>query len=392
MSRFERKFFDLRSNSFPNNEPANEALIEAACYSLYHCYLYDCTNNYYKAKTTADPMRLFTSKAIATFFIGLQLASVSLAQTSNEHLESQIREASADITIKQKSRDALQKELDAIEEDLRINRIEKSDLDIETRQLQLQERKIRLLSDKTEEQKQEELKKLQYKIRVAEIGLKKNERQVEELSKRKEDIGSRLERLDLVLATMHEKLEGLKKQRKLTFEDNSNKKKLAELERKAAQEKRLQEQLQKQQQEAAKARLLAAEEEQQKRLEEEEARHQRELLHLKNQNLPAHEAAMNMARLIAQEPMQGAPAFGPAPSLLISRPVNSKAQHISNFKHLGNNQYFAQIEVRKGQQKFFVNDKGFVKMIAPAFDKKQCLVLVDARNAVTPVFQLYPIE
>ena len=323
------------------------------------------------------------------FILTLLLALPAIGQSVAE-----LKETLAEKKI---SREDISSRLAEIDKVIRNSSSTKLDLELEIKSQERQIRKIKMLSSPdTDPYDQNNLKTAKYKLKVAQIALAKHQGGNIDLKDERRELETRLGRLDKVIADINSDIASSKASQKQAL---INKKKQqqaqakAKVQQAAAKEKQRQDQAKQQQANAeaaaAQAKANALKQQQAAKAAEAEAiRKKQEQLMAANAGLSAADAAVNTAKIIAMESIEGEPLFGLTPELKLSNPVGSSPKSIGSLTHLGNNQYYTEITLKKGRQHFVVGEHKYFKLVAKAFNGKNAVLVIDARDAVQPVFQI----
>ena len=350
----------------------------------------------------AQRRRLSSIILIQAFLIQALLLVLSLLAQNAHANEPSVRELQATISDKKASQAAMQQRLNEIDQQLKKTRSDRLDYDLEKKKQERSIRKIQVLSDGNTDTTA--LKKAQYKLKIANMGLEKTQRQQQQLQQEQAELQSRIGRITKVVARLSRDIEKAELRAKA---DQANKAqqlkqqklKAQQLQAKKAAQQKQQQALAAQQKARQQAAVLAQQQAQQKALEQQQradakaaaiaAEAEQQRLLAMNANLSPAEAAINTAKVIANKPMQGPPIFGQSPELKLSNPVKSSAKTIAVLQHLGNHQYMTNIRLKKGRQNFYVGDKTFFKFVASGFQGKNAVFLIDGRNAEQPLMQIF---
>lgn len=319
----------------------------------------------------------------------LMLLGFSLPSAANTDLKTQLTELEAALENKTQSRQRFQSKLEDNKIKKRELRQEVTALEVDLKQNKLETRKIEsMASNPPSATDTNKLNTLAYKRRVAEISLNKSKSTLTLLQEQEKKISGRITRLDKVLINMNKEHADLQQQwnnrseaQAIAAKAEKARKQALYREKKAAAKKRQQKALaekKRKQQQLAQAKQKKAL--QKKQQQQQNVSTDADKIAQLTANLPPAEAALKRAEYFAKKPMQGAPTFGESPALMVINPIGSKPKKISNMQHLGNNQYTATIQVKKGRQQYQIGDVKFTKSIPKHFNGIRCLVVIDARQ------------
>ncbi|NRB38297.1 MAG: hypothetical protein HRU20_07475 [Pseudomonadales bacterium] len=286
------------------------------------------------------------------------------------------------ISLKEQRLITYQEKLNAQGMSIRQTESQISIRDIDLRKIKHQIRKVQsLASNPPSGNDTQQLSKLAYKEKVAKNSYSKTERQLDALFNQQRNTLTRLQRLTNLLDDLNAELN-----HKQTLYNNSMQ--VVAVQQKAAKAKRLatQKATQKAAQKQAQARKQEEKQKQQamtqqKQLNADKKRRDEALALLqKIANMPQAEAALTRAEYIAKQDKKAEAVFGNSVTLYISKPIGSTPVAIAQLQHLGNNQYSANINVKKGLQRYSVGDFTFEKSIPKSLHGSRCLILIDARD------------
>ncbi len=346
-------------------------------------------------------------------FLGITcLPPAVFAPTTNANVQvSSIEEISADIAVKTNAHDKIYQEIKEITAELAHAEIQISKLEVEEQRMKLAERKLDMeYPDKDTETAKKAYKNSLFQTRKVQFELNKYRDSVPSLIERQTALKKRTFRLNRVIKNLHDDLAAAKQNKntvapaaaitttskpvavaaKSTSIAPTKNAQLNALEEKVAlqllkqQEK---EKLAKQEEELRKQQALAKK--QSLKGLEYILYVEKEALITASATLPPAEAALNIARARALDPLRTAPNFGFKPSLAITNTGQETPQKVGILKHIGNHQYILTFKASQGEKQLSIADKFiFKKTISKELDGKECLLLVDARDKDKPSFQL----
>ncbi|CAA0124728.1 Uncharacterised protein [BD1-7 clade bacterium] len=336
-------------------------------------------------------------------------------------LQTQLSAIDGEIQQQTARNETFTKDLATLKKTARNLKTEVLNQQISLKQLDRQAKKIRVLSANPDSaETQEKFNKVAYRRKVTELELANNE-QLQAL--KQADIQSLKDRIALQNSAitdlqrkqrrLQSQQQQLLSQQKKQAEENQRQAKIArqreveaaaerqrQLALKKSNSEKLQHQLQQQQldqqnraREQEKNRLAAKRQAkeraavQQQEMTDQSFVDKQQRLIAENAHLPQAEAALNIAKAWAQDPLDNAPKYGHQLTLMVSNPSGSKANPIAELQHLGNNQYTGRLKIKKGRQEFIVGDHKYTKLVAKHFNNLECIVVVDARGN-RPEFKL----
>jgi hypothetical protein len=109
------------------------------------------------------------------------------------------------------------------------------------------------------------------------------------------------------------------------------------------------------------------------------------------QSIPLATKAVIKAKSKALENPDAKPLWGSSPEIELQYLDSEQDTVKTQLSHLGNNQYMNTVTVRSGMQIVQLGELTFSQQIAPMFNGKKAVLLIDAVDSNNPIFNLYPV-
>lgn len=319
----------------------------------------------------------------------LAFALCAIPAHANDNLFDDIQTLQQDIVDKQLRLNSYQQKLDSEQQQQKTLNSDISSARLALKKLNYQQRKIQALAEKPATQAtKENLRKIAYKKRVAELTLDKSSSKLSAIGKERTKLENRIRRVNNVITSLQQELDDKQSLQRQSQSHLAAKVKQAKAKRLKQQRKKAQQKaLTKKRQQQALAKIKAQKKEAEKATQQLKQQEESLALMKKISALPPAEAALMRAEYVASLDRSGASKLGDSPQLQVLKGRSKKPKSLGSMHHLGNNQYSASITARKGRQRFLIGPYSFEKIIPKNFNGLRCLVLLDAREE-TANFQL----
>lgn len=120
-----------------------------------------------------------------------------------------------------------------------------------------------------------------------------------------------------------------------------------------------------------------------------EIRKQQQQLIAQSYSLKPADAALNLAKAKALEPLLAAPVLGIKSPLGSFFPSSSTTRYNGMMTHLGGNQYMLEAYLRPGKQEFVIGSMRFMRVVPVQYDGVRSLILLDAQDISNPVLEYF---
>lgn len=101
------------------------------------------------------------------------------------------------------------------------------------------------------------------------------------------------------------------------------------------------------------------------------------------------DAALNLAKAKALEPLLSPPLFGQKSPLGGFFPATSTTKYYGMMIHMGGNQYMLETYLRPGKQEFVIGNNRFLRIVPVQYDGVLSLVLLDAQDVTKPTLEYF---